>query len=101
MDQILQGCPEVFLLFPLVKTFLIGEVLYHEIGHHIHRIEEPGYRADKEAVADKWKEKLMRAFLRRRYWYLSSVARLCVPLIRPIMRRWNKRAAVESLAGPA
>lgn len=48
MDLILQGCPEVFLLFPPIKTFLIGEVLYHEMGHHIHRIEEPGYRADKE-----------------------------------------------------
>ena len=101
MDQILQGCPEVFLLFPPIKTFLIGEVLFHEIGHHIHRIEEPGYRADKEAVADEWKEKLMRAFLRRRYWYLASLARLCAPFIRPIMRRWNKRAAVESSSGPA
>jgi len=95
MDQILQGCPEVFLLFPPLKTFLIGEVLYHEIGHHIHRIEEPGYRADKEAVADEWKEKLMRAFLRQRYWYLASLARLCAPLIRPILRRWHKQAVVE------
>ena len=101
MDLILQGCPEVFLLFPPIKTFLIGEVLYHEMGHHIHRIEEPGYRADKEEVAEEWKEKLMRAFLRRRYWYLVSLARLFSPLIRPIMRRWKKRAVVESPGGPA
>jgi hypothetical protein len=101
MDQILQACPEVFLLLPPVKTFLIGEVLYHEIGHHIHRIEEPGYRADKEAIADEWKDKLMRSFLRRRYWYVATIARLCAPLIRPIVRRWKKRATVESSAGPA
>ena len=63
VDRILQTCPEVLLLIPPIKTFVIGEVLYHEIGHHIPRIEEPGYRADKEAVADEWKEKLMRAFL--------------------------------------
>jgi hypothetical protein len=101
MDQILQACPEVFLLLPPVKTFLIGEVLYHEIGHHIHRIEEPGYRADKEAIADELKDKLMRSFLRRRYWYVATIARLCAPLIRPIVRRWKKRATVESSAGPA
>jgi hypothetical protein len=101
MDLILQGCPEVFLLFQPIKTFLIGDVFYHEMGHHIHRIEEPGYRADKEAVAEEWKEKLMRAFLRRRYWYLASLARLLSPLIRPVMRRWKKRAVVESPVGPA
>jgi hypothetical protein len=94
MDQILQACPEVFLLLPPVKTFLIGEVLYHEIGHHIHRIEEPGYRTDKEAVADEWKEKFMRSFFMSRYWYIATVVRLCAPLIRPILRRWEKRAGV-------
>jgi hypothetical protein len=101
MDLILGACPEVLLLVSPIKTFVIGETLYHEIGHHIHQIEEPGYRSDKEAVADEWKEKLMGAFLRRRYWYLASVARLCAPLIRPIVRRWNKRTVRESLPGPA
>jgi hypothetical protein len=101
MDQIFLGCSEVFLLLPPVKTFLIGEVLYHEIGHHIHRIEEPGYRADKETVADEWKEKLLNAYVRRRYWYLAGAVRLCAALIRPIVRR--RRLAddkVESLQGP-
>src|SRR5438552_1799000 len=47
MDQMFMDCPEVFLLLPPVKTYLIARTLYHEIGHHIHRLEHPGYRANK------------------------------------------------------
>jgi hypothetical protein len=86
LDQIFLDWPEVALLFPPFKTFLIGEVLYHEIGHHLHRIEVPGYRADKEIVADEWKEKLFSAYAHSRYWYLAGVIRLLAKLIRPLRR---------------
>ena len=87
------GCSELLLLFPPIKTFLIGEVLYHEIGHHIHQIQVPGYRANKEAVADKWKEALLNAHVRRRYWYIGGLVRLIATIINPILRRRKKRAA--------
>ena len=97
VDQIFFDCPEVFLLIPPFKTVLIGEVLYHEIGHHIHRIEEPGYRANKEAVADEWKEKLLQIFLRQRYWYLAGTVRLLAPLLRPIRDRITRCLAEDEI----
>jgi hypothetical protein len=94
VDQIFFDCPELFLLIPPFKTFLIGEVLYHEVGHHIHRTREPGYRTNKEAVADEWKDKLRRSFLRRRYWYLAGTVRLLAPLLR-LTRAGIKRCLAE------
>jgi len=96
VDRIFLNVPEIFLLVPPFKTFLIGEVLYHEIGHHIHRIEEPGYRDDKEAVADEWKEELLQMFLSRRYWYLAGTFRLFAPLLRPIASKLRAMADEEA-----
>ena len=95
IDRIFSPYPELFLLVSPFKTFVLGEVLYHEIGHHIHRLEEPGYRTDKEAVADQWKDKFLQLFLRQRYWYLAWTAGLVRPLIRPIVARLKDRAAEE------
>ncbi len=95
IDQIFSQYPELFLLVSPFKTFVIGEVLYHEIGHHIHRLEEPGYRTDKEVVANEWRDKLMQLFLRQRYWYLAWTGSLVRPLIRPIAARLRDRVAEE------
>ena len=73
LDQICDA--ELFMIIPPVKTFFIGEVLYHEIGHHIHAMAQPGFRKDKEAFADECRDKLMQTFMRQRYWYLTGVLR--------------------------
>ena len=97
IDQIFSPYPELFLLFPPFKTFLIGEILYHEIGHHIHRLEQPGYRANKERVADEWRDKLLQSFVRNRYWYLAWSIRLLRPIINPIVARLNSRVTEEDV----
>ena len=91
MDRILEQYPEAFLLVPPFKTYVIGEILYHELGHHIHRIEEPGYRTDKEAVANQWKEELLQEFLLQRYWYLAKVIDIFRPVFNPLVS-WLRRA---------
>jgi hypothetical protein len=91
IDRIFQQYPELCLLVPPFTTYVIGEILYHEIGHHIHRLEQPGYRANKEAVADQWKEQLLRGFLRQRYWYLAKLVRFFSMALNPIAM-WLKRA---------
>lgn len=40
MDRILDHHLQLFLLVPMFKTLAIGEILYHELGHHIHRRDE-------------------------------------------------------------
>src|ERR687894_363366 len=51
VDNIFSDYPKFLLRFPFFRSFLIGEVLYHEVGHHIHRTKKREYR-DKEFVAD-------------------------------------------------
>ena len=48
---------ELLLIIPPIRTFLLGEVLYHEIGHHIHAMQQPGFKKDKEAFADEWRDR--------------------------------------------
>lgn len=42
---------------PLLREISIGEVLYHELGHHIHACARPEHR-EKEDVADDWGRKM-------------------------------------------
>ena len=88
LDQIYDA--ELFMIIPPVRTIFIGEVLYHEIGHHIHAMEQAGFRKDKEAFADEWRDKLMQTFMRQRYWYLTGVLRLFSPLLRRIYSRLQR-----------
>jgi len=99
-DQMFSDCPEFFLLFPPVKTYLIARTLYHEIGHHIHRLEQPGYRANQETVADEWCEKLLREFVRGRYWYLGLAVRGLMRLF-PSLRRRQNTSSSKSLGDTA
>ena len=81
---------ELFMIIPPVRTIFLGEVLYHEIGHHIHAMEQPGFRKEKEAFADECKNRLMGTFLRRRYWYLLGVLRLFAPVLRWLHSRLQR-----------
>lgn len=49
----------------------LAEVLFHEIGHHIHFTVRPEYR-EKEDVADVWKVRLQRNYVRQRYRLIRS-----------------------------
>lgn len=83
IDRILRNYPEWFLFVPLIKALAIGDILYHEVGHHIHQLEQPGYRDNEEPTADEWRDKLLREFFKKRYWYLAPPLRLYVRLIHP------------------
>jgi hypothetical protein len=77
VDNIVRYAPSTRALvwFPLLRAQTFGEVLYHEIGHHIHKTQQPQFR-EREDVADDWGTRLGRTFVRRRYWYLMPVAKL-------------------------
>lgn len=95
LDHILSFYPETLLLVPMIKTLVIGETLYHEVGHHIHSLEQPGYRANREVFADEWKDKLLTAFFTRRYWYLAAPLRAYVRLIHPRLVRSGRPTETE------
>ena len=89
----------MLLLLPQFKTLLIADTLYHEIGHHIHELEQPGYRSNKEGIADEWKEKLLRSFIKRRYWYLAPIVIAFAPIVRPLLLRLDRSDKTERIDG--
>lgn len=54
-----------------LPDLMLGQVLYHELGHHIHTLR-PEY-LEREDVADRWAARFSRNHLRRRYWYLYPI----------------------------
>jgi len=72
VDNILKGTPAWTLRVPLVRYAEFGEVLYHEVGHHIHAAHKPIHDGP-ENVADAWSRKLSINFFRKHYWYLVPV----------------------------
>lgn len=95
LDQICNV--ELFMIIPPAKTILIGKVLYHEIGHHIHAMQQPGYRKDKEPFADEWRIKLMGTFIKQRYWYMHGVMKLFEPLLRRLYSRLERSVSREEV----
>ncbi len=78
VDQVLQDAPSWALRLELVRSVLFGNVLYHEIGHHIHALQRPEHR-EPEDVADEWRRRLARLHVSRRH-------RLAALFFRPLAR---------------
>jgi len=68
-----ESLPRLFLRLPVVRDHLLSDVVYHEVGHHIHHTVEPEHR-EEEDVADYWKLQLSRRFFPSKYWYLKPLA---------------------------
>jgi hypothetical protein len=69
-----------WLRIPLIREGKIGDVLFHEIGHHIHFTCHPEYR-EREDVADVWKVRLQRQYIRHRFRWIATFGRLIRPLL--------------------
>lgn len=76
VDNVLRGWEKGFWLrIPLIREGKVGDVLFHEIGHHIHFTARPEYR-EREDVADVWKVRLERVYMRSRHRWLGGFGRL-------------------------
>jgi hypothetical protein len=72
VDRIVLGLNGFPIRIPMLRDIIFGHVLFHDIGHHIHRTVRPEYD-EKEDVADKWAGKLNGNFIRKKYWYLLPI----------------------------
>jgi hypothetical protein len=77
-----------WLSLPSYREILLGDVLFHEIGHHIHATVQPEFR-EKEDVADSWKVKLKRQYNRARHPWQRA---LLYPF-RPLLIALSKAAS--------
>jgi hypothetical protein len=76
-----------FRIIPYIRDFTLAEVLYHEIGHHIHYTLRREHR-ERENVAEEWGQRLTNHYIGKKYRHLVLLMRA----IRHIMRaKWFQR----------
>ncbi len=85
VDNIVNGIPLWILRIPFFCNLFFAEVLFHEIGHHIHYTRAPEHR-EREDVADEWEKKLRKSYFRRKYWYLIPVFKLILLITWPFRK---------------
>ena len=74
VDNIVAQCPEAMKI-SVLRNVVFADVLFHEIGHHIHMTRTKEFR-EREDVADDWIHRLSEGYLRRRKWYIRPLAKL-------------------------
>jgi hypothetical protein len=89
VDNMCRNWDGLLAKLPLVRYMPVCEVLYHEIGHHIHAEHQPVYKG-KEDVAENWTRKLRAGFIRKRYWYLMPILYPLGKIVRVFERERKK-----------
>lgn len=87
VDNILRPFPGWLARCPFAPVVELSEVLFHEIGHHIHAVHKPVYDG-KENIAEDWSRKLLRRFFHRRYWY-------ALPVVYPVVTAINLERKIK------
>ena len=87
VDKTVSLLPKILTWIPLFRELCLGEVVYHELGHHIHACVRPEH-IEKEDVADSWSHKLMGSFMRQHYWWLFRPVSLLFRVRRVLGRRY-------------
>jgi hypothetical protein len=90
VDVIVTELPSGLCRVPLFRDVVVGNTLFHEIGHHLdHSIGSVGRTGEHSAEA--WSARLSRRYLRQQYWYLRPAA----PLFRLYARLARSRAGTQ------
>jgi len=89
-----------WLKLSFIREAEIGDVLFHEIGHHIHFTSQPEYK-EREDVADIWKVRLERNYHRNRRPFLRVISLPFRPLMRAFSRKEEQRMFHEHMISRA
>ena len=97
VDNALRGWEKGWWLrIPYVREGRLSDVLFHEIGHHVHRAVRPEHR-EKEDVADVWKVRLQRNYNRQRFRWIGVVSRIIRPLSGAYLERLREKLELQML----
>lgn len=87
LDTIYKDMPRIIFYLPFIAKFMLANVLYHEIGHHIQCSTHGVTKRDGENFATRYKKEMLnKAFLSWRLLLLSVS-----PLIRWLSDRKRKK----------
>jgi hypothetical protein len=100
VDNILCGWEGGFWLrFRLLREGFISDVLFHEIGHHIHDAIRPEHR-EQEDVADVWKVRLSRNYLKTVHPTIRFFMKLVRLVFGPLWTLlWKKSLSLQRKKG--
>lgn len=87
-------------LLPVIREGKLGDVLFHEIGHHIHYTMRPEYK-EREDVADTWKARLQRNYDRGRRPWLRAICFPIRPLVRALMKPLYRKMLTKGMISRA
>ena len=73
------------LRLPFFRYMMPADVLYHEVGHHIHTVHRPIHE-EREDVAEDWSGKLYAHFVRKHYWYIYPFLYIAAQIVSPIAK---------------
>jgi len=95
IDRIFAGFPTHVLRISFITDLILSDHLYHEIGHHIHKPQKLNDK-ESEAIAEKWRKKLQKQYLIRKYWYMViPLALIFLPFERQIRKfRESKKSNI-------
>ncbi len=91
VDNILKSRPRAAQAFRPTQDAMVGEVLFHEIGHHLDRTLGAAAPSG-EAAAENWRQRLGRHYFQRRYVWLRPLARALHPVVLAMARREKLRS---------
>ncbi len=74
VDNIIAQCPRAMRM-PPIRDALFSDVVFHEIGHHVHMTRAREFR-EREEVADDWALRIGRHYFRTMAWYLIPLVNL-------------------------
>jgi hypothetical protein len=101
VDNILRGWEKgLWLYIPFMREGGLAEVLFHEIGHHIHYTTRPEHK-EREDVADVWKARLQRNYSRARHPWLRAITSPFRFLIRAISSGVYRKALRKEMISRA
>ncbi len=83
VDTVIDGFPSILIRIPFFRDMAFSRVLFHELGHHLHKTQAPEYR-EREDVADNWERKLTKYYFRNKYWYLMPILYIARLIIKPL-----------------
>jgi hypothetical protein len=98
VDRIVADIPKPLLQVQFVRDLVVGRVLYHEIGHHLHETVGPAARGS-EPSAEAWHWRLSRLHTRKQYAYIRLLVRPIRVVIRAlnwVTSRPHRRSGVKS-----
>lgn len=78
-----------WLSFRFYREIVLGGMLFHELGHHIHATVKPEF-LDQEDVADFWKARLMRQYNQARHPWLRAFLFPFRPLLEMLSKATSK-----------